>query len=86
MLPEPLVRLLQQFLGDGEVHQRGVTTTTGTVDTGTVDPGAVPRQHAMEYEGVAQVMDAWAGPTRATRRLESGPLEYAGEERLDHDA
>src|SRR5689334_21722914 len=60
--PETLARLLQQFLGDGEVDQGRVDVLVPEIGGQVgepmlrIDAGSIPRQHAMDHKGVTKVM------------------------------
>lgn len=89
MSAESLARKAEQLLGDGEVDERRVDVAVPEVggEVGQpalrVDPLPVPLEHAVNHEGVAQVVDAWSAPTGVG--LEAGRVNDAAQELLGGD-
>ena len=79
----------EQLLGNGEVDERRVNVAVPEVgrEEGQsalrVDPFAIPLEHAVNDEGVAQVVDTRSAP--ADIRLEAGCVDDAAQELLDGD-
>lgn len=86
---ETLARQAEQLLGDGEVDKRRVDVAVPEIggEVGQpalrVDPFPVPLEHAVNDEGVAQIVDAWSAPTNV--RLEAGRVDDAAQELLGGD-
>ena len=61
------IRFLEEFLGDGQVHQGGIDIFMAKIgrevmEAGLrIDPGAIPGQHPMDDKRVPQIMEPRSG-------------------------
>ena len=84
--PEASARLTEQLLRYGQVDERRVDVAMTEVGREVrqarlrIDPVAIPREHPMHDEAVAQVVHAWPRP--ATGGFEAGLLHHPMEQLL----
>ncbi len=89
MNAEAFARQIEQLPSNREIDERRVDVAVPEVGrevgqpTLRVDPFAVPLDHAVNDEGVAQVVDTWSAP--ADIRLEASRVDDAAQELLGGD-
>jgi len=86
---EALIRFLEQVLGDGQIDQGGVDVFVAQIGGQIVEAflglnaRTIPRQHAVDDKGVAQVMEPRS--PASWLRLQAGPSNDIGQQMPEGD-